>query len=147
MAWQTSVRPVRTGAAAGISALLTRTRAAITRPAAAAIPNSIGASRAWPLLAAGRPIPRAVGGLTAIVHPGVLHAEDGGVLGLEEATVDDLADEQGVVPAYHLLADLALEPRRRLVQDRHSGDRPVVEGEAVERTAVAVELGRLHELA
>ena len=41
----------------------------------------------------------------AVVHPGVLHAEHRGVLGLLEAAVHDLTDEEGVVPGIDRLTD------------------------------------------
>src|SRR5687768_1770569 len=82
----------------------------------------------------------------AVAHAGVLHAEDGRLLVGLEPGVDDFADEERVATAVDRLAQLAVDPGGGDVEDRGSGP-PVVEGEAVERLAVGVDLDRLHELA
>ena len=57
-------------------------------------------------------------GSTAVVHPGVLHPQDRGVLRLLEATVDDLTDEERVAPDLGGLANLAVDEGDRHRQDR-----------------------------
>src|SRR5205085_2850231 len=53
----------------------------------------------------------------AVVHLGVLHAQDRRILRLLEPGVDHLADEEGVVAGVHLLAHLALDEGDGLVED------------------------------
>ena len=71
----------------------------------------------------------------AVVHARVLHAEDLGVLVLEERGVDDLAEEQRVVADLDRLPHLALDVRDRLREHGRAGDRPVDVRETVERLA------------
>ena len=82
----------------------------------------------------------------AVVHAGVLHPQDVGVLVLEEAAVDDLADEERVVAGVEPLAHLAVEVGDRLGEDRRAGDALDVR-EPVERPGVEVDVDRLGELA
>ncbi len=86
-------------------------------------------------------------GLAPVAHPGVLHAQHGCVLGPLEPAVDDLAEEEGVVAAGHLLADPAFEPRHRLVEHRYTRGRPVMEREAIHCGGRLVDLNRFYEFA
>src|SRR5262245_19377742 len=50
---------------------------------------------------------------SAVVHPGVFHAQHLGVFVLQESGVHDFAEEQRVVPDLDALAQLALDIRDR----------------------------------
>src|SRR6202008_3703536 len=81
----------------------------------------------------------------AVVHPGVLHPQHLRRLIRAEAAVHALADEQRGAPRAAGLADLAVEPRHTLREDRRP--RAALEdGEAVERGPVIL-FHRLAELA
>ena len=61
---------------------------------------------------------RTPGGSAAVVHPGVLHAEHGCVLVLEERGVHDLTEEERVIADLDRPANLALDVRDRLREQR-----------------------------
>src|SRR5438105_14448401 len=82
----------------------------------------------------------------AIVHAGVFHPEDEGVLGFLECGVDDLAEEQRVVADRMRLTHLAVEVGNRLVEDRGAGDAVVVR-ETVQRVCGEIDVHRLAGLA
>src|SRR3954449_6250760 len=82
---------------------------------------------------------------SAVVHAGVVHAEDRGVLVHEEPGVDDLADEEGVVPGSEALPHLAVDVRDRLLEDRRAAHLLDVR-EPVQRLGTEVDVDRLREL-
>src|SRR3954452_24796011 len=83
----------------------------------------------------------------AVVHARVLHAEDLGVLVLQERGIHDLAEEQRVVADLYRPSHIALEVRDRLREHGCAGYGAVEVREAVQRARREIDLHGLGELA
>src|ERR1044072_8300529 len=77
----------------------------------------------------------------AVVHAGVLHAEDLGLLVGGEPGGDDLAEEDGVPAPVEGVADLAVDPGHGLVKDGGAAGTVVVR-DLVERLGLEVDVDR-----